>query len=268
MPYADLPGDLRMYYEDDDFSDPWREAETVILHHGQGKNSQLLYGWVPPLARDYRVIRVDARGFGRSSVPPPGYDWSLDGFATDLRNLMDQLGIARAHLVGETIGGTIAFQFALRFPERLHTLTTCTSPFNFRGVQTYVDYYNLVRDEGVEAWVRKTAHVRLPADADPGHREWYMGEMSRSDRHVVLETLAYLATVDLTPVLPQISVPSLVLVGAESGVYAERARRLATLLPNCRLAAVPGVAGFVQHEAPAACVALWRDFVASVRQPA
>ena len=39
MPTAELPGDLRMYYEDDDFSDPWREAETVIMHHGQGRTA-------------------------------------------------------------------------------------------------------------------------------------------------------------------------------------------------------------------------------------
>ena len=74
MPIAQLPGDLQMYYEDDDFTDPWTTAETVILHHGNAKNSGLWYAWVPLLARDYRVIRVDARGFGRSSIPAPGYN--------------------------------------------------------------------------------------------------------------------------------------------------------------------------------------------------
>jgi 3-oxoadipate enol-lactonase len=65
MPIAQLPGDLQMYYEDDDFTDPWSQAETVILHHGNAQNARLWYAWVPLLARDYRVIRVDARGFGR-----------------------------------------------------------------------------------------------------------------------------------------------------------------------------------------------------------
>jgi len=124
-----------MYYADDDFTDPWTPAETVILHHGNAKNSQLWYAWVPLLAGDFRVIRVDARGFGKSSVPAPGYHWSLEGFATDLVHLMDSLGIDKAHLVGETIGGTIALQFAWQFPERLHTVTTCTSPYTVRGVQ-------------------------------------------------------------------------------------------------------------------------------------
>ena len=134
MPIAQLPGNLRLYYEDDNFTDPWAPAETVILHHGNAKNSQLWYAWVPRLAGEFRVIRLDARGFGKSSIPEPGYPWSLEGFAMDLANLMDYLEIEKAHVVGETIGGTIALQFAYQFPQRLHTVTTCTSPYKFRGV--------------------------------------------------------------------------------------------------------------------------------------
>ncbi len=133
MPIAHLPGDLLMHYEDDAYTDPWREAETVILQHGQAKSSALWYAWVPLLARDYRVIRVDARGYGQSSVPEAGYEWSLEGFAADLRNLMDHLGIAGAHLIGETVGGTFALAFAHSYPERTQTLTLCQSPYKFRA---------------------------------------------------------------------------------------------------------------------------------------
>ena len=233
MPIAQLPGNLQMYYEDDDFTDPWTSAETVILHHGNAKNARLWYAWVPLLARDYRVIRVDARGFGRSSIPAPGYHWSLEGFATDLIHLMDQLGIDKAHVVGETIGGTIALQFAYQFPNRLHTVTTAKS---------YLDYHNLVQEQGVEAWVRQTADQRLePGKSDPQHSAWYVQQMSQTAQHVVLETLAYLATVDLTPILPQITTPALVLVGEGSTMNtSDRTRSLADLLPKGRLVEVPG----------------------------
>jgi 3-oxoadipate enol-lactonase len=267
MPTAQLSGDLQMYYDDDDFTDPWSAAETVILHHGNAKNARLWYAWVPLLARDYRVIRLDARGFGRSSVPAPGHPWSLEGFATDLVHLMDHLGIDKAHLVGETIGGTIALQFAYQFPDRLHTVTTCTSPYKFRGVQSYLDYYNLVKAHGVEAWVRQTADRRIePSAGDPRHSAWYAQQMSQTAQHVVLETLAYLSTVDLSPILPQITTPALILVGERSAMNSpDRTRNLAELLPHGTLVEVPGASGYVQHSAPAQCVAIWRDFVKTVK---
>jgi len=86
--------------------------------------------------------------------------------------------------------------------------------------------------------------------------------MSQTAQHVVLETLAYLSTVDLTPILPQITAPALVMVGERSSMNTpDRARGLAELLPNGTLAEVPGASGYVQHAAPAQCVAIWRDFV-------
>ncbi len=146
-------------------------------------------------------------------------------------------------------------------------MTTCTSPYKFRGVQAYLDYYNIVKEHGVETWVRQTANRRLePGASDPQHQEWYTQQMSQTAKHVVLETLAYLATVDLTPILPKITTPALVLVGERSAMNTpDRAQSLAALLPRGTLVEVPGASGYVQHSAPAQCVAIWREFVRSSR---
>ena len=265
MPVARLDDTLEMYFEDDDYTDPWRTPETVLLHHGNAKNSALWYAWVPLLARQYRVVRLDARGFGRSTVPPEGYPWSLTNFAGDTLRLMDHLGLDRVHLVGETVGGTIALQFAYEHPERLHSLTVCTSPFKFAGVSTYQEYYRLVQEEGVESWVRKTADRRVDPGSDPAHHQWYIQQMSQTSQRVVLETLAYLATQDLSPILPQIQTPSLILV-AENSVANDptRTEGMARLMPNARLMEIPGTSGYVQHSAPEKCVAAWREFVGRI----
>ncbi|MCH8802402.1 MAG: alpha/beta fold hydrolase [Chloroflexi bacterium] len=266
MPFAKIDDTLEMYYEDDNFSDPWRKPETVVLHHGNSKNTRLWYAWVPLLARQYRVVRLDARGFGRSTVPPEGYDWSLSNFGTDLLRLLDLLELEKIHLIGETVGGTIAVQFAYDHPERLHTLTTCTSPYKFAGIDTYMASHKLVSEEGVAAWVRQTAGRRLePGKSDPAHQQWYIDQMSQTSQRVVLETLAYLATQDLTGILPQIKTPALVLASEQNARdNPDRTTAFAEKLGNGRLVAIPGTSGYVQHSAPEACVLAWRQFLGEI----
>ena len=91
---------------------------------------------------------------------------------------------------------------------------------------------------------------------------WYAQQMSQTSQHVVLETLAYLSIVDLTPIPPHVTTPALVMVGERSAMNMPgRTRGLAELLPNGILAEMPGASGYVQHSASAQCVAIWRDFV-------
>lgn len=265
MPIVQLDPTLEMYYEDDDYTDPWRTPETVILHHGNAKNTRLWYAWVPLLARQYRVIRLDARGFGRSSIPPEGYDWSLSNFAGDLLALLDHLELDQVHLIGETVGGTIALQFAYEHPERLKSLSVCTSPYKFAGVSTYQDYYKLVQEAGVAGWARETGSRRVEPESDPAHHQWYIQQMSQTSQRVVLETLSYLATQDLTDILPQIATPTMILVGENSvGNTPDRIQQMAGLLPNAQVAEIPGAGGYVQHSAPEKCVTAWREFIGNL----
>ncbi len=266
MPYARIDYSLDMYYEDDDFTDPWRNSETVVLHHGNAKNARLWYAWVPLLARQYRVVRLDARGFGRSTVPPDGYRWSLSRFAADVRGLLDCLKLERVHLIGETVGGTIALQFASEYPERLLSVTACTSPYKFAGVPSYRESYNKVRDEGVEAWVRGTSERRLETgDSDAAHQDWYINQMAQTPARVVMETLDYLSRQDLTDTLRRIRTPALVLASEQNARdNPDRTTGMAGLLPNGRLRVIPGTTGYVQHSAPERCVQAWREFVGSL----
>ena len=110
---------MELFYTIDDFTDPWTEPETVILHHGMAKSHRMWFGWTPILARHYRVVRMDMRGMGDSERVKPGFKWSLDSYADDILQLADGLGLDKFHLVGETVGGTISMRFATLHQERL-----------------------------------------------------------------------------------------------------------------------------------------------------
>ena len=128
MPSFRPSPDLDMHYQVDDFTDPWRTPETILMLHGNAESGLAWWGWVPALAREYRVVRPDMRGFGQSTAMPRDYPWTLDRLVEDFCLLMDHLGIDRFHLVGAKIGGTVARAFAARRPERVKTLTVVGSP--------------------------------------------------------------------------------------------------------------------------------------------
>jgi len=131
MMKVQLSDGAELFYIIDDYTDPWTQPETIVLHHGMAKNHKLWYAWIPILAQHYRVVRFDMRGMGQSSVPAPGYPWSLEHFAQDLLELLDQLELPRVHLIGETVGGSIAMRFATLHQDRLLSLAVCTSPVTF-----------------------------------------------------------------------------------------------------------------------------------------
>ncbi|MBI4308086.1 MAG: alpha/beta fold hydrolase [Chloroflexi bacterium] len=268
MPTLRLQDGLSLFYCVDDFTDPWIKPQTVLLHHGNCKNHLFWYAWMPILARHYRVVRLDARGYGDSEAPPPGFPWSLSVFASDILSLLDHLGLEKAHFVGETIGGTIGMNFAAEHPERLRSLTICTSPFKFTKPY-YADSARMVEEKGVEAWVRHTMGHRLEKESDPKHHEWYVKQMARTKPWVVSETHYYLAGKDLSDRLRQVHVPTLILAPEEE----DQERQLASeemrhLIPGSRLVRIKGTSGFVQHSMPEACARVVLDFLREVdRQP-
>lgn len=267
MPTLTLKDGLGLFYCVDDFTDPWTKPPTVLLHHGNAKNHRLWYAWVPVLARHYRVVRFDARGFGESSVPPSGFPWSLDVFASDILTLLDHLGLEKVHFIGETVGGTIGMYFASEHAARVRSLTVCTSPFKCTGPY-YVDSAKMVEEKGVEAWARHSMVRRLEKGSDPKHYEWYTQQMARTKPWVVIETLRYLAGKDLSDRLRRIRVPTLILApeapetgGQERDLAFDEVRQL---IPGSRLVRIKGASGFVQHSMPEACVRVALDFLRDV----
>src|SRR5262245_53584005 len=117
MPFIPIGPDTRMHYLVDDYTDPWRQAETILLLHGNAESSAVWFAWVPLLARHFRVVRPDMRGFGGSTPMPRDHSWSPDGLVDDYLALMQALGIERFHVVAAKVVGIIGRRMAVRYPE-------------------------------------------------------------------------------------------------------------------------------------------------------
>lgn len=99
----------------------------VVLVHGAQGDQTMFSGLAPALAAKYRVLTFDQRGSGLSDKPHDGY--SIAGLADDTAALMDHAGFTRAHIVGVSMGGMIALEFALRHPQKTRSLVLgCTTP--------------------------------------------------------------------------------------------------------------------------------------------
>jgi 3-oxoadipate enol-lactonase len=238
-----------------------------------GKSSRLWYAWPPLLATSYRVVRPDHRGYGKSSVPPPGYQWSLSNFARDLRDLIDHLGLEKIHLIGETIGGAVSLQFAYEYPERLLSMTLSGAPYTLASAQEqqhFADERKQIREEGVAAWANFSSPRRF--GKSPEYQElakWYASEMAKSSRRVMLETFEFLPTIDLTAELPFIQVPTLILAGQESAIAPlGKVQQMQKLLPNSQLAIVPNAPNQVHAVMPDKCVKEWLKFVSDLKPSA
>lgn len=98
-----------------------QDGPAVILLHGFGASLETWEGWAKPLSARYRVIAFDLPGFGLTGPDPSG-DYSDARSVQILAGLMDQLGIERASIIGNSLGGRIAWTFAAQHPERVTRL--------------------------------------------------------------------------------------------------------------------------------------------------
>jgi pimeloyl-ACP methyl ester carboxylesterase len=126
MPYFDRP-DGKIYYEMKGDA-----KQTAVLLNGLGCTSQHWVGWEKLLTNEFQIITLDNRGLGRSTTKIRPWH-SISTLSTDVKSLLDHLKVDKAHIMGVSLGGMIALDFALNHPEATLSVTPVNSSVGGSG---------------------------------------------------------------------------------------------------------------------------------------
>jgi len=269
MPTVQIDSSLTMFYEDHCFADPWRQPEVAVLIHGIAESSGAWFGWVPHLARELRVLRPDLRGFGRSTVPPPDFKWSLNTFVLDLKRFFDRLDVDAAHIIGAKFGGSIAFQFAAEYPERTLTLTVVSGPVKVRGTGGSMDLLSIagrIREVGIRQWAAETQRARLGSEAPEEQITWWTNMMSESDPQVSIGVTSSLDQLAVFNILSRIQTPSLIITTDRSPLQSvETVQEAQEQIPDSELLILPSDSYHIAAVRPDECAQHFLKFIRNQR---
>lgn len=228
------------------------DAPALLLINSLGADLNMWEPQLPALTARFRVIRYDARGHGRSPVPPGRY--ALADLGRDALDLLDRLGVARAHVCGLSLGGMTGMWLAAHAAERVDRLVLfCTSAL-------------LGPPSG---WVERAALVRAGgtgAVADAVVARWFTPgyAAARPDRVRMLRDMvaatpadgyagacAAIEEMDLRSDLPRIGAPTLVVAGADDpATPPAHGAAIAAAIPGARLEIVAEAAHLASYEQP------------------
>jgi pimeloyl-ACP methyl ester carboxylesterase len=212
-----------------------------VFNHGIGTNLGIWSEWVPIVAAHRAVARFDMRGFGQSLVPPAGHRWTMDELIDDLLEIAATTGARKVHVVGESIGGTIALAAAIKAPERFASVAISNASHRGPGVTNIQGWRETFEAEGPTAWNAEMMENRFyPGAADSASLAWFSKVQETSDRNAVLALAALLAGADLSEGLRSFKVPlSITLPDASPFITPLHGAELRQLVPNSRLRIVP-----------------------------
>jgi 3-oxoadipate enol-lactonase len=224
----------------------------VLMINSLGADLSMWEPQLDALGGRHRVIRYDARGHGRSAVPPGPY--TVDDLGRDALALLDGLDVARAHVVGLSLGGMTAMWLAAHAPERVGRLVLCCTSAQLGPPGPWAERAALVRARGAAAvaeavvgrWLTPAFAAARPADvatlramvaATPA--EGYAGACAAIER------------MDQRSALPGITAPTLVIAGADDpATPPAHAELIAAAVPGARLEIVPDAAHLATWQHP------------------
>ena len=253
---------LSLAYYIDDFTDPWRQPATLILLHAAMGSARRYFAWVPHLAREYRVVRLDLRGHGSSQVPPEGQPLALDRLVSDVVELLDHLGVVSAHIVGNSAGGYLGQQLAMKHGERVKSLMLFGSTAGLKNSQA-PSWIPQIEAKGLRGFLAETIAERLPLNqVDPGLVEWFLDEAAKNDPAYIGKFVLLMASYDWSDDVGNIRCPTLVVVpGAEPIGSTANYEPFRRLVPDVEMRVYDGAPHNICDAFPDRCAADVLDFL-------
>lgn len=256
------PDGCNIFYTVDDYSDPWKKTETVLFVHGLAESGEAWRAWVPHLMRNYRVVRIDLRGFGRSTPMPAEHEWSMAELLDDIEALIRHLGCTRVHLVGAKSGGSMALAMAANRPHLVRTLTGVTPPvLPAAGVDDWVKH---ISTKGVLDWARHTMQGRLGSAATPAEVDWWVNNLQGKTPLSTLQGyLRWVPTLDIRDDVKRITCPTLIITTTGSGLRSvDGVKAWVAGVESARLLVLDGDAWHAAGAYPDRCARATLDFIA------
>lgn len=262
--FAEING-ARLYYE------VAGSGPALTLLHAGITDSRMWDEQFAHFAADYRTVRYDLRGFGRSTLPPGPYT-----MREDLRGLLQHLGIARTHLIGVSMTGSLVIDFALNYPEMVAKLIPVAMGISGMTTSAFMDE----RDREIEAaaergdrevvnelelrlWVDGVGRTGAPVDPAVRERVRVMNAAIGANA-AAWEGSTAVNRLDPPAMkrLEEITVPTLAIVGAfDMPDMLTNAEAIAARVPGARKVIMPGVAHLPPMEAPEEFRRIVRDFL-------
>jgi pimeloyl-ACP methyl ester carboxylesterase len=247
-----------------------RNAPAIIFLHGFGSSLETWEPWAKALSPDFRVIRFDLPGSGLTGPDPTG-DYSDIRGVRILAALMDRLGLVRASIVGNSIGGRIAWKFAALEPSRVNRLVLI-SPDGFASpgfaygkkpeVPAIIELMRYTLPKALLRMNLSIAYADPTALTDAVVTRYYDLLLAPGVRDAMIKRMAATVLEEPEPYLRRIQAPTLLLWGKQDSMIpfsnsADYTRNLA----HCRLVPLPGLGHVPQEEAPAASLLPVREFL-------
>jgi 3-oxoadipate enol-lactonase len=258
-------GDINIYYESHG------SGEALLLIMGYGGYSGHWAPLIPSLSQEYRVISFDNRGTGRSDKPNIPY--TIKMMADDAKGLLDAIGIDSAHVFGISMGGMIAQELALNYPDKVKSLILgCTFCGGAKAIQPTPEALAfLLNPEMGKMSVEEQARIAVPwlwsqefIDKNPEAVEMYVAITSEypTPAHGFARQAEAIMFHDTYDRLSQIKAPTLVIVGgADRIIPAENSKILASRIPNVEMVMLKNAGHGFFGEAAAETTGIILDFL-------